>query len=244
MMNGPFALSNNALGNVGSQKNATVIIEDRLFFRECLLNCLLKCVENAGYQSDILAFPTVTDWFNSGLGGTSDFLILLSVRYPHWQRIATDLALLEEGSPNSRIVLLSDEENISYIRDALNNGVRGYIPTSMPFEVVLGVLQLVRAGGVFVPASSILSNKISANEQTSLVANCGEANLTARQMAVVDALIRGKPNKVIARELNMRESTVKVYVRNIMKKLHVRNRTEVAFYMNKANGSVASKLDN
>jgi DNA-binding NarL/FixJ family response regulator len=52
---------------------------------------------------------------------------------------------------------------------------------------------------------------------------------TARQTAVVEALRRGKANKIIAYELNMRESTVKVHVRNIMKKLRARNRTEVAF---------------
>jgi DNA-binding NarL/FixJ family response regulator len=56
---------------------------------------------------------------------------------------------------------------------------------------------------------------------------------TARQAAVVEALRRGKANKIIAYELKMRESTVKVHVRNIMKKLHATNRTEVAFMANR-----------
>jgi DNA-binding NarL/FixJ family response regulator len=55
---------------------------------------------------------------------------------------------------------------------------------------------------------------------------------TARQAAVVEALRRGKANKIIAYELKMRESTVKVHVRAIMKKLKARNRTEVAFLAN------------
>jgi DNA-binding NarL/FixJ family response regulator len=46
---------------------------------------------------------------------------------------------------------------------------------------------------------------------------------------VLRALREGKANKIIAYELNMRESTVKVHVRNIMKRLNARNRTEVAF---------------
>ena len=50
--------------------------------------------------------------------------------------------------------------------------------------------------------------------------------------AVVEALQRGKPNKIMAYELKMRESTVKVHVRNIMKKLHTTNRTEVAYKTN------------
>jgi DNA-binding NarL/FixJ family response regulator len=48
-------------------------------------------------------------------------------------------------------------------------------------------------------------------------------------LAVVEALRRGRANKIIAYELNLRESTVKVHIRNIMRKLHATNRTEVAF---------------
>ena len=55
---------------------------------------------------------------------------------------------------------------------------------------------------------------------------------TSRQLAVIEALRKGKANKIIAYELNMRESTVKVHVRNIMKKLKARNRTEVAYLAN------------
>jgi DNA-binding NarL/FixJ family response regulator len=52
--------------------------------------------------------------------------------------------------------------------------------------------------------------------------------ITARELAVVRAIQHGKPNKVIAYELNMCESTVKVHVRNIMKKLNAKNRTDLA----------------
>jgi len=55
---------------------------------------------------------------------------------------------------------------------------------------------------------------------------------TTRQAAVIEALKRGKANKIIAYELEMRESTVKVHVRNIMKKLKATNRTEVAYKAN------------
>ena len=50
---------------------------------------------------------------------------------------------------------------------------------------------------------------------------------------MIDALRRGKANKIIAYELNMCESTVKVHIRNIMKKLKAKNRTEVAYLANK-----------
>jgi len=52
--------------------------------------------------------------------------------------------------------------------------------------------------------------------------------LSDRELAVVRAIQQGKPNKIIAYQLGMCESTVKVHVRNVMKKLKARNRTEVA----------------
>ena len=55
---------------------------------------------------------------------------------------------------------------------------------------------------------------------------------TDRQAEVVEALRRGKPNKIIAYELNLRESTVKVHIRNIMKKIKATNRTEVVYKIN------------
>lgn len=68
-----------------------------------------------------------------------------------------------------------------------------------------------------------------ANEAAVTSPLCGL--LSDRQAAVADAISRGKPNKVIAYELNLCESTVKVHIRSIMKKLQARNRTEVAFKM-------------
>ena len=56
---------------------------------------------------------------------------------------------------------------------------------------------------------------------------------TPRQAEAVMALRRGMANKIIARELNLRESTVKVQIRNIMRKLHATNRTEAAFRINR-----------
>jgi DNA-binding NarL/FixJ family response regulator len=88
-------------------------------------------------------------------------------------------------------------------------------------------MRLVGAGGTFVPASSLLEARRSAGQPLSKQAL--KIQLTARQIAVVNALRQGKANKVIAYELNMRESTVKVHVRNIMKKFNAHNRTEVAF---------------
>jgi DNA-binding NarL/FixJ family response regulator len=63
---------------------------------------------------------------------------------------------------------------------------------------------------------------------------------TGRQTAVLGALCKGKPNKIIAYELGMCESTVKVHVRNIMKKLRAKTRTEIAYLAREWAASLAT----
>ena len=134
--------------------------------------------------------------------------------------------------PQLPVVILSDGEDLHQIRAAIDSGARGYIPTSLKLAVAVEALRLVRAGGVFVPATSVMT----APQYHVGGPRWGEREqapaFTPRQAAVVEAIAHGKPNKLIARELNMCESTVKVHVRRIMKKLGAKNRTEVALIAN------------
>jgi DNA-binding NarL/FixJ family response regulator len=111
---------------------------------------------------------------------------------------------------------------------ALECGVRGYIPATVGIDVCINAIRLAIAGGAFVPAASFLATK------DALHSSFNEARpltpiFSPREVAVVEALRQGKANKIIAYDLNMCESTVKVHVRSIMKKLKATNRTEVAY---------------
>ena len=139
----------------------------------------------------------------------------------HLQRLARTYAHIPT-------VVMGDIEDSLHIVKILGYGARGYIPTSVNLNVVVGAISLARAGGLFVPASSLMAVQ-PAKETAATSPLCGL--LTDRQAAVAEAISRGKPNKVIAYELNLCESTVKVHIRGIMKKLQARNRTEVAFKM-------------
>jgi DNA-binding NarL/FixJ family response regulator len=138
-----------------------------------------------------------------------------------------DLLRLRANAP---IIVLSDRDEVDDILRALDWGVRGYIPTSLEAEVVFAALSLVNAGGIFIPAHVLRSS--TAEPATGIDGErCGLPNkldLTSRELAVIDLLREGKPNKLIGIELNMQESTVKVHVRNIMRKLDADNRTHAA----------------
>jgi len=135
----------------------------------------------------------------------------------------TDLQFLESTATDIPVVIVSDIDDVNYVVRALKGGARGYIPTSLSFNVAVEAVRLVEAGGTFVPVSSLALD----HRQGLPTAKTGDL-LTERQMMVVEALCQGMANKQIAYELGMSEHTVKVHLRHIMRKLRARNRTEVA----------------
>jgi DNA-binding NarL/FixJ family response regulator len=104
--------------------------------------------------------------------------------------------------------------------------VRGYIPTSLASMVAVGAMQLICVGGTFAPPAVLLSQS---NRSQGPGGEPVIEGFTQRQAQILDCLRRGMANKLIAYELNMCESTVKVHVRNIMKKLKATNRTQVVY---------------
>ena len=181
-------------------------------------------------QDLVACYSNVIDWIASTDHDGEDTLVLMSigrhtVKDP---QITSALTALKEARPGVAVVVMGDDDNAGPILDALDLGARGYIPTNVSLDVAVEAIILVAVGGKFIPANSLISARGSFRaEQPMAASTMGE--FTARQVAVVNALRQGKANKIIAYELNMRESTVKVHVRNIMRKLKARNRTEVAF---------------
>jgi DNA-binding NarL/FixJ family response regulator len=134
---------------------------------------------------------------------------------------------VHEIVPEVPVAVVSDHEDAESIREAFELGVRGYIPTSVASRVAVGAVHLVCVGGTFAPAAALLSQSDRPR------ASAGDPPLiegfTRRQSQILQCLRRGMANKLIAYELNMGESTVKVHIRNIMKKLNATNRTQVAY---------------
>jgi len=212
-----------------SDSKTILIIDRRVLFRDCLARCLSSTPDNY----NVLTFGSVAEWAENQADHPPVSVVLLSIqgrRYKEFE-LEQSLSLFSRAEPAIPVILLSEVEDVDQILDALDSGVRGYIPTSVTLDIAVEAMRLVKAGGIFVPASSLRSTRRSTGQpEPASSRNC---LFTARQAAVVDALRQGKANKMIAYELNMRESTVKVHVRNIMKKLNAKNRTEVAFLTNR-----------
>jgi DNA-binding NarL/FixJ family response regulator len=138
-------------------------------------------------------------------------------------------SIVAEVAP-APVVILADGDNLGQTLKVIEHGARGFIPSSVGIEVCVEAIALAVAGGTFIVAGNSFSSSVPVDNtprQKEL-----SRMFTLRQAEVVQALRKGKANKIIAYELNLRESTVKVHIRNIMKKLKATNRTEVAYKLN------------
>jgi DNA-binding NarL/FixJ family response regulator len=204
---------------------AIILVESRTLIRESLA----RSIETLADQG-VVGVASIQDWLARD-PRPSAALIILSAHTDEERTLTEDTATLAQSGVTVPVVVMSDLEALHQVLGVLKTGVRGYIPTSMPLKLALEAMRLVCAGGTYIPAESVLAARSDSGWPLPQK-QAKPGPFTARQLQVVDALRRGKANKLIAYELNMCESTVKVHVRHIMKKLQARNRTEVAFKTN------------
>ena len=159
-------------------------------------------------------------------------LVLLDLRLPGTSGLE-GLRILRERHANVPVVVLSASEDRGEVMRALDLGAMGFIPKTQPSGVMIGALKVVLSGGVYLPAD-IMSQPAPAADATTNEsegvydpkAQGAELGLTPRQAEVLSLLIQGKPNKLICRDLNLAEGTVKIHVAAILKALGVMNRTQ------------------
>lgn len=126
------------------------------------------------------------------------------------------IGLIKEAAPRIAVVVVSGVDEVTTIRQCIDAGAMSFIPKSAAPETLTQALRHVLAGEVFLPEQVA----------TALEARRPTARLTTRQLQVLQALSRGLPTKVIARELSLSENTVKEHIGVVLETLGARNRTE------------------
>jgi DNA-binding NarL/FixJ family response regulator len=217
-----------------------VIIEQHVLARTCILNILNR--ELTGFE--IVEMPTTSglNW----LSGRDIRLIALNIgdKQITDPSIEECLAVLAESCPKASVAVLSNRDDDATASAAMQRGVRGFFPTSIPVEVAIAGLRLVLAGGVYRPLPIVGQNGapslkvISEYPDAPALSGIHEGNgatkiveramvdLTPREQHVLEALQLGLPNKLIAVRLKLSENTVKMHIQRIMRKCSAHNRTE------------------
>lgn len=152
------------------------------------------------------------------------------------------LSMLIEKFPLLPVVMLSGTDEVAMMQAAIDAGAMGFIPKSTSEKVVLSALHLVLSGGVYVPKEMVDKSRVSkpVEQESTSDEFAQRLGLTPRQFDVLQFMLGGHANKVIARQLNLTEATVKAHVTAIMKTLKVQKRTQIPMAIEKAGINISS----
>ena len=159
-------------------------------------------------------------------------LVVLELNLPDRDGFSV-LSELRERHPAISVVVLSAQQDRDSVARALDLGALGFIPKSGQRDVMLSALDLVLAGGVYIPPEILLreqrpltSPKLACVASSTGPVRPGDLGLTDRQADVLRLMMTGKSNKAICRALDLALPTVKNHVTAILKAIKVTNRTE------------------
>ncbi|GGD34715.1 DNA-binding response regulator [Aureimonas glaciei] len=151
-----------------------------------------------------------------------------SLHDPQMSRLVDTLRI---KCPEVPCAIVSDRADPAEALIACRLGRKAFVSSDLDPALVLKAFSFLMNGGTYFPLEALLAGSQGERglENARLFEHDGTREaLTKRQAEVLDGLRRGKSNKVIARELQMQESTVKVHVRQIMRKMGASNRTQAA----------------
>jgi DNA-binding NarL/FixJ family response regulator len=204
-----------------------LIVDDHALIREALRGVLQELKPEAGVI-DASSCREALQLAQANAGELD--LVLFDLGLPDGDGLDT-LSELRDLYPAVAIVVLSASKDRDSVTKALDLGALGFIPKSASRAVMVSALQLVFAGGIYVPPE-ILQRPQQATKSASMSApvsapmSPAELGLTERQIDVLALMMQGKSNKAVCRELDLAEATVKNHVTAILRVLKVTNRTE------------------
>jgi DNA-binding NarL/FixJ family response regulator len=198
-----------------------LLVDDHALFREGL-KLLLAGLDS---QAKLEEAGDLRQALKLAADGAFD-LILLDLKMPGPNGLEA-LATLRDATAGAPIVVLSGEDDPVVVRAAIEHGAMGFIPKSSTPEVLIQALRLVLARGVYLPPLAIGARATAALPSGSIESKL--PGITDRQMDVLRCVIQGKPNKVIARDLDISEGTVKLHLSAVFRVLDVHNRTEAVY---------------
>jgi DNA-binding NarL/FixJ family response regulator len=213
-----------------------LIVDDHVMFREALRLGIARAfpdfeLTEAGTAEDALAYLSQ---------GHRPGLILLDLKMPGLGGLGM-LHKIKDLTPDTVCIVVSDSDARSDIRAAVKAGALGYILKRSSMDVLERAITLVLAGEryVQVPAEFLdAGDEPAAPTQRPRTGDALEG-LTARQQEVLQLLALGHSNKEIAKSLGLLEGTVKVHVRDILRKLGVSNRTQAAMLVARQQGAAS-----
>jgi DNA-binding NarL/FixJ family response regulator len=154
-------------------------------------------------------------------------VILLDLVMPRLDGVAAIRGILER-SPSTRVIVLTSFLDDDKLLPAVRAGAAAYLLKDVQPQDLVAAIRTVHGGeSELHPAAAA---RVMAELADGGPQGDPRATLTPRELEVLELIARGRPNKLIARELGIAEKTVKTHVSNLLRKLGLTDRTQAALY--------------
>jgi DNA-binding NarL/FixJ family response regulator len=205
-----------------------LVVDDHPLYRSGVVHTL----QNTGMDVNVIECAVLDTALQRIEDGLAVDLMILDLQMPGYQGIDSVRAV-RSRRPDVPVLVLSGNEDPGVVRECIDLGACGFVPKSAPSDEFHAALSLVMSGGVYLPPTSLSVGTPATRAQQDAWARLG-AHLTERQRQVLLGIVQGKPNKVIARDLGLSDTTVKSHVAHILDALVVSNRTEAVYALARA----------
>ncbi|MDO6564979.1 response regulator [Amphritea sp. 1_MG-2023] len=202
-----------------------VIVDDHPLFRRGVVELL-----NDSGEFNVLADFEGGQQLLEALDELSPELLLLDMHMPELSGLQLFNELKLRGV-QQKIIFLTASDDSSELFAAISAGANGYLLKDSSPEQIINGLKDVMQGNIAIDNTGVtmLAQHLrKEEEQPQSVASTQHADLTERELQTLELITRGMSNKLIARELGISDGTVKVYVKNLLRKLNVNSRLELA----------------
>lgn len=205
-----------------------IVADDHPLYREAVRLRLERAFDSAS----IVEAASVDETLAVGTAAPKRFdLILVDLHMPGMAGGAA-VNRLVDAFPDTPLVLMSGLASSEDVKSAIRAGARGFLPKTMAPDMFASALAMIVAGGTYLPAEIL--RDLPGEDAGDTPQRLALGRLTPREQQVLVRLATGAPNKEIGRDLGLAEVTVKLHVRQILKKIGARNRSEAASIATKA----------
>ncbi|WP_158046716.1 LuxR C-terminal-related transcriptional regulator [Skermanella pratensis] len=200
----------------------TILVESNRLFREGLKHLLAGTRFEVGAEFNTME-QAITHDGQEGLGQNAEPALVITGQAI---KAAADLQQLRDTYPAARIVVLADDMSVDMLREAMGGGADGFLIKNVSPEALIQSLQLIMLGEKVFPTNlaAMLLDINAPSPQNSI------RGLSPREQEILQSLVTGASNKMIAIRLGITEATVKVHLKTLLRKIDVNNRTQAAIW--------------
>ena len=202
-----FPSSDPGMGATARKK--ILLADDHVLLAEAIASAMVR---TQGYATVIAS--TLAETLQELASGVKFDLVMLDLKMPGMMGLRSIKEVIAAAAP-AKVVLISGNADRSLVQIAVENGARGLIPKTLPFESLTSVVNLVLSGQVFIPAEG-WSEGAGTSDQS--------ADLSDKEIGILRMASEGLTNKEIALAIGKTEVAIKMHMRSICRQLAARNR--------------------